>query len=186
MDARLRAALAAAPRTRFLPASQQPLSDRDEPLPIGFGVTNSQPTTVVNMLKLLDVQTGQHVLDVGAGSGWTTALLANLVGPSGLVVGVERIPELVIRAAQVLADWPWASVRQAEKGVLGAPAEAPFERILVSAMADVLPDELVAQLAPGGVLVVPVAGAMQRIVRRANGDVEITEHGWYSFVPLIP
>lgn len=185
MDARLRAAFAAAPRWRFLPPAERPLAGIDAPLSIGFGVTNSQPSTVAAMLELLDVREGQSVLDVGAGSGWTTALLAHLVGPQGRVLGVERIPELAARAAAALADWPWAQVREADHGVLGLPDEAPFDRILVSAMADDLPGSLVAQLAPGGVLVVPVASQMRRVVRRPEGGVTITEHGWYSFVPLI-
>lgn len=185
MDQRLRDALAAAPRPRFLPLAQRAFAHLDAPLSIGFGVTNSQPTTVVNMLELLDVRPGQAVLDVGSGSGWTTALLAELVGPDGRVVGVERIPELVARASDAVADWPWASVVAAVPGVFGLPDAAPFDRILVSAMADALPGGLVDQLAPGGVLVVPVAGVMQRVVRRPEGD-EVTAHGWYNFVPLLP
>lgn len=186
MDARLADAFAAAPRWRFLPPDARALAHVDAPLAIGFGATNSQPTTVADMLGLLDVREGQSVLDVGAGSGWTTALLAHLVGPTGRVVAVERIPQLVPRAADAVASWPWASVRQAEPGVLGVPGEAPFDRILVSAMADDLPGALVAQLAPGGVLVIPVAGVMRRVVRRAAGGVDVTAHGFYVFVPLIP
>ena len=186
MDARLRDAFAAAPRPRFLPPAERPFAAVDAPLPIGFGVTNSQPSTVADMLALLDVAPGQRVLDVGAGSGWTTALLAHLVGSDGSVLGVERIPELVASAADAVADWPWARVFRAEPGVLGWPTEAPFDRILVSAMADELPESLVAQLGEGGVLVAPVAGVMRRVARRPGGRVELTEHGWYSFVPLIP
>lgn len=184
MDARLRAAFAEVPRWRFLPPAQQSLAHVDAPLGIGFGVTNSQPTTVADMLALLDVRPGHTVLDVGAGSGWTTALLAHLVGPAGRVVGVERIPELTAGASDAVADWPWAAVRQADAGVLGWPRGAPYDRILVSAMADELPDELVDQLAADGVLVGPVAGVMLRAVRRPDG-VRLTRHGWYSFVPLI-
>lgn len=186
MDARLRDAFAAVPRQRFLPPDQRPFAHVDAPLAIGHGVTNSQPTTVADMLALLDVRAGQTVLDVGAGSGWTTALLAHLVGPTGRVVGVERIPALVAGAGDAVADWPWASVRQADAGVLGCPDEGPFDRILVSAMADALPAPLVDQLAPGGVLVVPVAGEMRRVVRRPDGRIDVTAHGYYVFVPLIP
>ena len=100
------------------------------------------------LLELLDVQPGQRVLDVGSGSGWTTALLAELVGPTGSVLGLERVPDLVVTgAANVVAcRMPWARVRAAVTGVLGAPDEAPFDRVLVSAMATRLPQELVAQL----------------------------------------
>src|SRR4051812_9944700 len=91
----LDAAFAAAPREAFLPASHHRFAGVDEPLPIGHGQTNSQPSTVRRMLSLLDVEPGQRVLDVGSGSGWTTALLAHLVGPGGSVVGVERYADLV-------------------------------------------------------------------------------------------
>jgi len=91
-----------------------------------------------------------------------------------------------VRAAGAVADWPWARVRASDPGVLGSPGEAPFDRILVSAMADDLPASLVEQLAAGGVLVVPVAGVMLRVTRAPDGSVLVTEHGWYTFVPLLP
>ena len=169
MDAagRVRAAMAAQPRERFLPAAVRRRASYDGPLDIGHGQTNSQPRTVRDMLQLLDVQPGHRVLDVGSGSGWSTALLAELVGPTGSVLGLERVPDLVVtgRANVEAAGMPWARVRAAVPGVLGAPQEAPFDRVLVSAMADVLPLELVAQLGAHGILVAPVAGRMLRVVR---------------------
>jgi protein-L-isoaspartate(D-aspartate) O-methyltransferase len=141
------------------------------------------------MLELLDVRPGHRVLDVGSGSGWTTALLAELVGPTGSVLGLERVPDLVLtgRANVEAARMPWARVRASVTGVLGAPEEAPFDRVLVSAMATRLPLDLVAQLGPHGILVAPVAGAMLRVVRdeQAPGGRRVTEHGHYRFVPLI-
>lgn len=181
------AALAAHPRTGFLRAAERAEADYDGPLPIGCGQTSSQPRTVAAMLRLLDLHPGQRVLDVGAGSGWTTALLAHLVGPTGAVHGVELEPELVRFGSANLAatHQPWASIVQAAPGVLGLPALAPFDRILVSAEPETLPQALVGQLGAGGVMVIPVAGVMQRVRRGAGpGDVEITEHGGYSFVPL--
>jgi protein-L-isoaspartate(D-aspartate) O-methyltransferase len=135
------------------------------------------------MLRLLDVRPGQRVLDVGAGSGWTTALLAHLVGPTGSVLGVELEPELVAFGGRNLAgtDRPWASIRLASPGVLGDPDRAPYDRILVSAEPHDLPEELVDQLADDGVLVIPVAGTMLRV---ANPGAVVTEHGHYRFVPL--
>lgn len=186
MDTSIAAAFQAAPRWQFLAPSQRRFAREDIPLPIGFGVTNSQPSTVANMLELLAPAPGQKVLDVGAGSGWTTALIAELVGPRGTVIGVERIPELVQRATKAVARWPQAEIVQAQDGVLGLPAQAPYDRILVSAMAKELPQQLIDQLAPGGVLVVPVQSVMKKVERTEDGATWVSDHGWYTFVPLIP
>jgi len=167
----------------FLPAGQRRFAGQDCALEIGYGATNSQPTTVRNMLGLLDVEPGQRVLDVGSGSGWTTALLAVLVGPEGEVVGVERVRELVVWSRKNLGSrYPQASVRQAVEGVLGWPERAPYDRILVSAGATRRPQALVDQLAAGGVMVVPIQGVMHRLEQGEQLSDE--EHGRYSFVPL--
>ncbi|HEY3530499.1 MAG TPA: methyltransferase domain-containing protein [Nocardioides sp.] len=173
------------PREDFLPSRERRSAGYDGPLPIGQGQTNSQPSTVEAMLRLLDVQPGQKVLDVGAGSGWTTALLARLTGPAGRVLGVELEPELVDFGGANLerAELPWASIHEATPGVLGLPGAAPYHRILVSAMARSMPDELVEQLHTGGVMVVPVDGTMLRVSCSMRG-VGITRHGSYRFVPL--
>ena len=180
-------AFRATPRADFLRPGELTRSGHDGPLPIGQGQTSSQPRTVRAMLTLLEVSPGQRVLDVGAGSGWTTALLAHLVGPDGQVVGVERIAELAEWGAGNLArtQRPWGEVMLAAPGVLGAPGLAPFDRILVSAMADALPTSLIDQLAPGGRLVVPVAGRMVRVTKGEDGAVSTSEHGAYRFVPLV-
>lgn len=182
------AAFAAVDRAEFLRPRDRVVADLDEPLSIGLGQTNSQPRTVRNMLELLEVGEGQRVLDVGSGSGWTTALLARLVGPSGTVLGVELEEELAAWGAENLArqNTSWASIRAADPGVLGVPAEAPFDRILVSAAARRLPDELVGQLGDGGIMVVPVDATMTRVRRTGptTSDAAVTTHGSYSFVPL--
>lgn len=174
------------PRVRFLPKGQRFFAGVDAPLPIGHGQTSSQPSTVHTMLELLDVQEGDRVLDVGSGSGWTTALLANLTGPTGNVVGVERVPSLVeLGTANVAAaGMPWAHVVRATPGVLGVPDRGPFDRILVSAEPDQLPQELLDQLGPGGVMVIPVGGRLLR-VHSTPGGPDVRESGFYRFVPLV-
>lgn len=178
-------ALRATPRRAFLPPERRRAADLDRPIPIGAGQTCSQPSTVRRMLELLDVRAGQQVLDVGSGSGWTTALLAWLVGPSGTVVAVELEPRLAVagRAALEATGRAWARIELATPGRLGWPDEQPYDRLLVSAEAAVLPEELVAQLAEGGVMVLPVAGHLLRVHVLAGGR-QVEELGRYRFVPL--
>jgi protein-L-isoaspartate(D-aspartate) O-methyltransferase len=185
MDA-VRAAFDAVPRAGFLPRAARRRAGFDGPLLIGHGQTSSQPRTVAAMLRLLDVGAGDRVLDVGSGSAWTTALLAELTGPTGAVVGVERVPELVRWGRENLARtaYTWASVRQAERHVLGWPETAPYDRILVSADAPSLPHELIDQLAEDGRIVVPVRGTMTLGIRTGT-TLETTTHGSYRFVPLL-
>jgi len=182
---RVQQAFAAVPRAGFLPRGARSRAGHDGPILIGHGQTNSQPRTVADMLRLLDVQPGQRVLDVGSGSGWTTALLAHLTGPTGEVVGVELEPTLARWGAANLtaARMPWAEIREATAGVLGAPDRGPWDRILVSADAQTLPQPLVDQLGDPGRLVLPVAGSMTLVVRD-QGTLVTSRHGRYRFVPL--
>jgi protein-L-isoaspartate(D-aspartate) O-methyltransferase len=178
-------AFEAVPRVGFLPRSAKFRARFDGPIMIGHGQTNSQPRTVRDMLGLLEVRPGQRVLDVGAGSGWTTALLAHLTGPTGTVVGVELEPDLAAWGEQNLrrTAYSWASIRGAEPGVLGVPGEGPYDRILVSADAHEVPAALLDQLAEDGRMVLPVRGTMT-LVERADSRVRETHHGRYRFVPL--
>lgn len=181
----VQAAMAHVDRADFLPAALRDRAVADEPLPIGHGATNSQPTTVRNMLQLLDVRLGHRVLDVGCGSGWTTALTAELCGDPSLVWAVDLEPDLVAAAIENLARAGMADAHVAVSppGVLGWPEAAPYERILVSAMATELPEQLVAQLTEGGVMVIPVAGQMIRATL-LDGQLDVQRHGAYRFVPL--
>lgn len=188
-DDAVQAAMRRRRRQDFLPKDQRKFAGYNRPLPIGFGQTNSQPSTVADMLWLLDVHPGHRVLDVGAGSGWTTAILGDLVTETGSVLGLEIIPELAesARAALQKQHLGWCRIATATHGRLGAPAQAPFDRILVSAEATGLPHELVEQLTDDGIMVITVAGYMLRVRRRGEDprDAEITQHGPYRFVELI-
>lgn len=181
---RAKAALRAVPREAYLPPQVRHNAHLDEALPIGWGATNSQPWTVQFMLRLLDPRPGMTVLDVGAGSGWTTDLLAWLVGPRGRVVGTELVPDLVERSRGALRA-PHAELRLATRDVLGAPQDAPFDRILVSAEAQQPPQQLIAQLAPRGRMVIPVAGRIVVVSAPAGVPVVNRAPGEFRFVPLL-
>jgi len=186
LDDAVTEALRAVPRRDFLPAAVRGQADDDVALPLGHGQTGSQPSTVAAMLRLLDVRHGQHVLDVGSGSAWTTALLAHLVGPDGEVLGLELEPSLVAFGRSNLAarHAPWARVEAADPRHLGRARPDGWNRILVSASPDELPRALVHQLAPGGRLVVPVRTTMVLVEVDAEGRAHASEHGSYVFVPL--
>lgn len=172
--------MAGTPRADFLPRSVRRSAGADRALQIGHGSTCSQPSTLAAMLRLLDVRPGHRVLDVGSGSGWSTAILARLVGDSGWVLGVELEEPLVERSSKALERMPTVQVRVATPGSLGAPEDGPFDRILVSAGTGQVPQELVDQLTPDGALVLPLAGRLVRVT--PNGRE--TAPGHYQFVPL--
>ncbi|WP_353081049.1 protein-L-isoaspartate O-methyltransferase family protein [Tessaracoccus lapidicaptus] len=186
MDDRFTEAFAAAPRADFLTAQQRHNAHIDAPLPIGHGATNSQPSTVLLMLRLLDPHPGDRVLDVGSGSGWTSALLGELVGPTGSVTGVDIVPALVAVGRANLGDrWPWVRIRLARRDVMGWPDGSPYDRILVSADGGSVPRALEDQLAPGGRMVLPAAQEMT-IVERSTDGALTRRHapGLFSFVRL--
>jgi len=173
-------------RTDFLPETAKGEADWDVPVAIGFGQTNSQPTTVRLMLEWLNVEPGNKVLDVGSGSGWTTALLAYLVGPKGKIYAVERIPELLDFGKQNVERAGITNVAFFKAGkTIGLPKHAPYDRILVSASAKELLDELTSQLNPGGKMVIPVGTSIFEIEKLADGQLEIYPHAGFVFVPLI-
>lgn len=174
-------------RTDFVSKQYQDQADLDIPLPIGFGQTISQPTTVRMMLEWLNVQPDDKVLDVGSGSGWTTALLSIIVGEKGKVYAVERIRELKELGQKNCQKIGAKNVHfyLASEKVYGMTKFAPYDRILISASADKLPQEFIDQLKVGGKLVIPVQNSIYEIAKKARGDIEIIKHFGFVFVPLI-
>lgn len=178
-------AFKAVDRKNFLPPESQSFAYEDHPIHIGHQQTISQPSTVAFMLELLNPQRGQRILDIGSGSGWTTALLAHIVGAEGHVQGLERVEELVQFGKSNLAqyDFPHATIERAGM-VLGMPKSEPFDRILISAAARSFPEELLTQVQEGGIIVVPIRDSIWRVVRVEHQPL-IEKFEGYIFVPLI-
>jgi len=155
----------------------------DGPLFIGFGATISQPTTVAFMLELLQVQEGETVLDVGSGSAWTTALLAQLVGAKGKVTGTEFVPELVALGQENLKQFQFTNLEILQAGQEAGLPGSVFDKILVSASAEHLPDALVSQLKVGGRMVIPVLDSLYAVDKTERGFKQKEYYG-FVFVPL--
>lgn len=173
-------------RKDFVPKDLQGLTYEDTPLPIGEEQTISQPYTVAFMLELLSPHKGDKVLDVGSGSGYTTALLAEIVGTSGRVIGIEIIPKLVTFGKKNLSkyNFPQAKIHQAID-VVGAPDESPFDKILVSASTNEIPKALIGQLKKGGHMIIPIGEAIWKINKKEDDNLEIKKYEGFNFVPLI-
>lgn len=179
-------AFRAVDRKYFVPASFVEHTYIDAPIPIGNGQTISQPSTVAFMLEQLAPQEGDKVLDIGSGSGWTTALLCQIVGDTGSVIGLERVDALVEEGRNHLAAFNvhgHCSIKQAGKK-LGLPGEQ-FDKILVSASADEIPEELFLQLKVGGILVIPVGESIYKFKKVTETHIEKEEFYGFVFVPLI-
>jgi protein-L-isoaspartate(D-aspartate) O-methyltransferase len=183
---RLREAFMTYGREAFLPDEVRDMAEFDNALPIGHGQTNSQPSTVRMMLEWLGPDPGNKVLDVGSGSAWTTALLSHLVGTTGKVYAVEKEPELLSFGEANCRRFGIrnASFHRAGK-TYGLRRYGPYDRILVSAAADAVPDELLEQLAVGGRMVIPVHNSIFVIDRHKADDYEAVEHPGFVFVPLM-
>jgi protein-L-isoaspartate(D-aspartate) O-methyltransferase len=184
-DERVLAAIEAVPRDLFVPEALAADAWDNVPLPIGCGQTISQPLVVARMCELLELRDSDRVLDVGTGSGYHAAVLAQLCGH---VWSVERHRELSEQAAANLAAAGIENVTLlVGDGTLGVPGEAPFDAINVAAAGAAVPPALEAQLGPGGRLVAPVENGDQRLllVRRHDGALERTPLERVRFVPLI-
>ncbi|GAB6148269.1 protein-L-isoaspartate(D-aspartate) O-methyltransferase [Stetteria hydrogenophila] len=186
------------PREEFVPEDLRLYAYEDRPLPIGYGQTISAPSIVAYMTELLDPDVGHKVLEVGTGSGYQAAVLAEIVAPEdapreewGHVWSIERIPELAEFARRNLERTGYADrvTVVVGDGTLGLPEEAPFDRIIVTAAAPRIPEPLLDQLKPGGRLVAPVgdrwAQDLVLAVKNESGEVEEVRTIPVIFVPLV-
>ena len=186
-DGRVLAAMSRVPRERFLPPDLHRYAYDDRPLPIGHGQTISQPLMVAIMTEVLHLKGYEKVLELGTGSGYQAAILAELAKQ---VITVERVAALAESATQRLRELGYhnVAVHVGREGTLGWPAAAPYDAILVTAGAPRVPEELVRQLSDGGRLVIPVGKRhVQQLlsVRREKEETRVTRHGQCRFVPLI-
>ena len=189
MSPAVRAALGRVERHRFVPESQRASAYRNHPLPIGAGQTISQPYIVALSTDLVAPQPGHAVLEVGTGSGYQAAVLAEIVAQ---VYSIELIADLGNAAAARLAQAGYANVEvRIGDGYAGWPERAPFDGIVVTAAAPQVPQALVEQLKPGGRMVIPLgtSGGFQELVvltKRADGGVDRRSILPVRFVPLVP
>jgi len=185
-DPRVLDAMLRVPREEFVPAPYRAQAYEDHPLPIGNDQTISQPYIVAVMLESLQLTASGRVLEVGTGSGYVTALLAELAAE---VISVERHPALAEKAREVLAALGYGKVQVITgDGTLGYPAAAPFDAIMVSAAAAELPRVLLSQLSDTGRMIVPVGtndSQQLQLVRMINGQPLVTPRELVRFVPLV-
>ncbi|MBC7080057.1 MAG: protein-L-isoaspartate O-methyltransferase [Methanothrix sp.] len=180
-------AMSRVPRELFVPEELRPMAYEDRPLPIGHGQTISAPHMVAMMCDLLDLREGMKVLEVGGGCGYHAAVMAELVGPSGHVYSVERIPELVEMARRNLERARYRNVSMIlGDGTLGYSEQAPYDRISVAASAPDIPEPLKEQLRPGGRMVIPVGTYSQDLlIVTKNHEIRVERAMGVIFVPLI-
>ena len=176
-------------RIDFLPEDMKNLAELNEALPIGYSQTISQPLVVAFMLEQLQAQPGDKVLDIGSGSGWTTALLAEIVRPEGKVIAIEVVPELKEFGEKNTAGYNFIEKGIAEfvctDGSKGYQKEAPFDKILASASAQAIPIYWKEQLKVGGRIVAPIGNSIWLFVKKSNREFQETEFPGFVFVPLI-
>ncbi len=179
------------PREEFVPEHLRHMAYIDEPLPIGHGQTISAPSMVAIMTSHLKARPGHKILEIGTGSGYQAAILAEIVGDEGHVYTVERIPELAETARRNLERTGYAKrvTVIVGDGSQGYREKAPYDRIIVTASSPDIPRPLIEQLKPGGILVIPVGDRyMQRlyiVYKDKHGSLRIEKGVYCLFVPLI-
>lgn len=182
-------ALIAVDRKDFVIPEYKIHSYEDRALPIGEGQTISQPSTVVFMLELLQAEKGHKVLDVGSGSGWSTALLSHIVGPSGKIIAMELLDSLRVFGENNFRKTGCENaVFITGNAAADIPSEAFFDRILVNAAAGKIPNSLLSHLAVGGKMVIPLSDVQGNIVlleKLSEDEYKETYYPGFVFVPFI-
>ena len=185
-DRRVLDAMSRVPRELFVPPESRALAYEDHPLPIGHEQTISQPYIIALMTEALEIKSGDHVLEIGMGSGYQTAILAEL---AGLVTTVERVPELADSACNLLDSLGYRNIEMHPAvDTLGWKEGAPYDSIIVTAGAPRVPEELVAQLKIGGNMVIPVGSRyVQELckITRTGEKHLVRRMGGCRFVSLI-
>ncbi len=175
-------------REFFVPDDMKYLAYRDAPLYIGSDQTISEPSTVVVMTEALDIKEGQKILEIGTGSGWQAAILAELVGEKGMIYTVEIIKDLVDFAKENMEKLKIKNIKVLKgDGSMGLRRYAPYDRIVVTAGSPEIPKTLLSQLKPNGIMVIPIGNLyLQRmyVVKKAKGGIEKKAIGSFMFVPL--
>lgn len=173
-------------RADFVSERMLTLAYSDRPLSIGKGQTISQPTTVAFMLELLNPKPGNRILDVGTGSGWQAALLAEIVGKAGKVFTVEIVSSLYQQAQRNLAKYKFTNINFfCQDARSGLPEHAPFDGIIAGASGEEVLSAWKKQLKIGGRIVAPVGTSVMRYTKQKNGKFEIEEYPGFLFVPLV-
>ncbi len=174
------------PRHFFMDSSFLEFSYQDKPFPIGSGQTISQPYTVAFQTELLNIKKGDKILEVGTGSGYQACVLLEL---GAKVYSIERQKKLFIKAQKFLPSIGYRPKLFYGDGYKGLKAFAPYDKILITAGAPIIPDDLLEQLKPGGVLVAPIGKGdvqiMKRVIKDNNGNFKEENHGTFRFVPLL-
>ena len=195
-------------RVDFLPKDLEDLAELNEALPIGYGQTISQPLVVAFMLEQLEPKEGDKILDIGSGSGWTSALLKEIVGKKGRVIAIDIIPELVEFGKKNVAKYNFLAPYRTEgsgagiekglpagrqgiveficaDGSKGYEKEAPYDKILASASAQSLPQAWKEQLKIGGRIVTPIGSSIWLFTKKSETEFEEIEYPGFAFVPLV-
>lgn len=189
LEEKVSKAMLRVPRHRFVPEDSQDVAYIDTPLDIGYGQTISAPHMVAIMCELLELGEGQKVLEIGAGSGYNAAVIAELIGKNGHVYTVERIEPLVKFAEKNLKEMGYENVTVLlEDGSMGFSKYAPYDRIVVTCASPGIPEPLLEQLKPGGIMLIPVGTYSQeliKITKDSMGNIHKERKGGVIFVPLI-